>query len=336
MDVISLPVYSWGCAAGFAIRMASRLTGRNEVLVAKTAGPERLGAIISLCGHPSMPGHINVDIVGFASNNGLLDIDALKSKISSRTAAVYFENPSYLGCIESQGSTISRLAHENGAVTIVGVDPISLGVLCPPPDYGADIVVGTLQSLGVHMQCGGGVAGFIASRDEEDYVAEYPTTMESILTTMQEGEFAFGHCAFERTSYVKRDKAKDFYGTTSTLWAISAAVYMALMGPQGFREIGELIIQRSKYAAKLLAEISGIKILLSNNSFKEFVVNFNDTGKNVKDINKALLAHKIFGGKDISSEFPELGNSALYCVTEIHSQDDIEKLADALKEVVSQ
>jgi len=105
------------------------------------------------------------------------------------------------------------------------------------------------------------------------------------------------------------------------------------MGPNGVKEIGEVIIQKSHYAAILLSEVKGVKIPFSS-FFKEFVVNFDETNKTVYKINKALLKHKIFGGKDISKEFPELGKSALYCVTEIHTKEDIEKLANALGEEV--
>jgi len=335
MDVVCLSVYSWGVAAGFAIRMASRITARNEVLVVKTTSPERLEAMRSFCPLPTMSGYIDIKLIGYDPKTCLVDLEDLKSKVSSKTAAVYFENPSYLGFIETQAKEISEIAHANGAVSIVGVDPISLGVLATPADYGADIVVGSAQPLGVHMNCGGGTIGFIASRDEENYVAEYPSILISITNTIEEGEYGFGECVMERTSYEKRDKAKDFTGTPSNLWAIAAAVYMALMGPHGFEEIGKLIIQRSHYAIKLLSEIRGVNVPFSPNSFKEFVVNFDETGKSVKDINKALLKYNIFGGKDISEEFPELGNSALYCVTEIHSKEDIEKLTDALRRVLT-
>jgi len=148
-------------------------------------------------------------------------------------------------------------------------------------------------------------------------------------------EYGFGFSSEHQTSYGLRDKAKDWTGCTVYLWTIVNAVYMALMGPQGFKELGELIVQRSHYAIKLLSEIKGVKVILSPNSFKEFAVNFDETGKTVKDVNKALLKYHIFGGNDLSKEFPELGNSALYCVTEVHSQDDIEKLASALKEVLA-
>jgi len=343
MDVTSLPTYSWGNAAGFAIRMAARITGRNEVLLPMTVGPERLATIKTLCQPVTMSNYIDVTTVAYNTQTGLLNIKDLRSKISSRTAAVYIENPAYLGFIEAQGKEISEIAHANGAESIIGVDPISLGVLAPPTEYGADIVVGTGQPLGVHMNCGGGEFGFIATRDEAKYVLEHPTLLVGMTDTIEKGEYGFGWCGFEtRTSFgVKNEKgqirseAKDFTGTTACLWAIAAAVYMALMGPNGFKEIGELIIRRSHYAVKLLSEIKGIKILFSPNIFKEFVVNFDETGKSVKDINRALLGYNIFGGKDISKEFPELGSSALYCVTEIHSRDDIEKLANALKEVLA-
>ncbi|MGZ6207820.1 MAG: aminomethyl-transferring glycine dehydrogenase subunit GcvPA, partial [Syntrophales bacterium] len=164
MDVVSRPTYSWGKAAGNALRMASRITGRNEVIIARTVGPERLATIRTFCGPVTMSRHLDVKLIDYDSRTGLVDFEDLRKKISSKTAAVYFENPSYLGLIESQGEEISEITHDNGAVSIVGVDPISLGVMTPPAEYGADLVVGTAQPLGIHMNCGGGVIGFIASR----------------------------------------------------------------------------------------------------------------------------------------------------------------------------
>ena len=108
---------------------------------------------------------------------------------------------------------------------------------------------------------------------------------------------------------------------------------MALMGPQGMREIGETILYNSNYAKQQLGEIEGVKVLYDT-TFKEFVVNFDGTGKTVAEINKALEGKKIFGGLDLSADFPALGNSALYSVTEMHSKQDIDKLVSALKEVL--
>ncbi len=144
------------------------------------------------------------------------------------------------------------------------------------------------------------------------------------METKTPGQYAVGEAMAERTSYGSRDQGKDWVGTASGLWTIAAAVYMALMGPQGFKEVGETCIARSHYAAKLLGEMPGVAVKLSPSFFKEFVVDFDGTGKTVAEVNKKLLGHKIFGGKDLSADFPELGQSALYCVTEYYDQADIE------------
>ncbi len=151
MEFVGLPVYSWGCAEGHAIRMAARLTGRSHVLVPATMSPERLAVIRTYCGSPELTGHVEVELVGHDAETGGLDLDDLRAKLSSRTAAVLFENPGYLGTLEQNAAEIAALARAAGAETIVGVDPISLGIVAPPSEYGADIVVGSVQPLGVHM-----------------------------------------------------------------------------------------------------------------------------------------------------------------------------------------
>ena len=328
MDVVSVPTYDWAQAASTSIRMAQRITGRDEALVLRTINPERLSVIKNYCS-PAM----KVIVVDNDKETGLIDINDLKNKISNNTAAIYFENPSYLGFIEDKGDEISKIAHENGAISIVGVDPISLGVLAPPSHYGADIVCGDVQPLGVHMNYGGGFGGFIATRDEEKFVAEYPLRLFGITTTEVEGEWGFGDVFYDRTSFAVREKGKEFVGTMSALCGITAGVYLALMGPQGMQDIGKIIMQRSMYASKRLSEIKGIKTpYFTAPFFKEFVVNFDNIGLTVEQINKKLLKKAIFGGKDLSREFPELGQSALYCFTEIHTKGDIDILVDTLKD----
>jgi len=330
MDVVNVPTYDWLQAAATSIRMASRITRRREVLVSRTVSADKLSKIRDYC-----KPEIEVKLLDYDSETGQLDPNSLKAEISSKTAAVYFENPSYLGFIETHGDEISKIAHDHGAICIVGVDPISLGILAPPIEYGLDIVCGDLQPLGMHMQFGGGHAGFIATRDEENYVMEYPSRLFGIAPTSVEGEYGFGDVAYERTSFALREEGKEFVGTATALWGITAGVYLALMGPQGMREIGEIIMQRSHYAMLQMSKIKGVKCpIFQSTHFKEFVVNFDGTGKTVAQVNKALLTRKIFGGKDLTEEFPELGNSALYCVTEVHTKDDIDRLADALKEEV--
>lgn len=329
MDVVNVPTYDGMQASATSILMAVRITGKREILVPKSVGADELSKIHDYC-----KPWIELKLIDYNIETGQIDLDYLTSNVSSKTAAVYFKNPSYLGLIESQGREISQIIHEHNGVCIVGVDPISLGVLAPPIDYRADIVCGDIQPLGMHMQFGGGQGGFIATRDEEKFVAEYPSRLFGIAPTSVEGEYGFGDVAYGRTSFALREEGKEFVGTAAALWGITAGVYLALMGPEGIQEIGEGIMQRSHYAMKKLSEISGVKTpIFDSPHFKEFTVRF-EGEKTVAELNRELLKHRIFGGKDLTHEFPSMGNSALYCVTEIHTKNDVDLLVDSLKEVI--
>lgn len=331
MDVVNVPTFDWAQAASTAIRMAGRITGRKIVLLPRSVDPDKAAIIRNYCTPVMDIQYVDIDQV-----TGRMDLNDLRSKLSDDTAAIYFENPGYLGIIEDQGAEISELAHKINAVSIVGVDPISLGVLEPPSRYGADIICGDLQPLGMHMNFGGGQAGFIATRDEEKYVMEYPSRLFGIVPTKVEGEYGFGDVAYERTSFALREKGKESVGTQTALWGITAGVYLALLGPNGMQEVGSTIIQKSHYAAKQISRIPGVSLRFENGTFfKEFVVDFNDTGLTVDEINQRLMETGIFGGKDLSSSYPAWGQCALYCVTETHTQADLDRLADALRSIVS-
>lgn len=330
MEAVNKPTYDWANAIAIACRMAARMNGRREILVAGNMSPDRLSVVVNYC-----KPEITVKLLSFDRETGLVNLNDLALRITANTAAVYFENPSYLGFIETGGEQIAKITHDHGAEVIVGVDPSSLGVLAAPADYGADFAVGDYQPLGLHMQWGGGLAGFVCTRDDQRYVAEFPGLLYGITTSIKDEEYCFGEVFFERTSYASREKGKDFIGTTTALYGIGAGVYMALMGPQGMRELGEGIMQRVEYAIHLLSNIKGIKVpVIKSPCFKEFVVNFDATAKPVSQINQALLEHKIFGGKDLSKTFPEYGNSALFCITEVHTKEDLKKLALALEQVI--
>jgi glycine dehydrogenase subunit 1 len=260
----------------------------------------------------------------------------LEEVLTQDCAAVFIENPSYLGFLELNGYKIAEMAHQQGAISIVNVDPISLGVLEAPVNYGADIVVGDIQGLGMHMQYGGGQAGFIASRDEEKYVMQYPSRLFGIVPTCVKGEYGFGDVAYERTSFAKREEGNEWVGTASALWGITAGVYLALMGPQGMKEIGEGILYRSQYAQQELGKLAHVNTgVFQAPHFKEFVINFDGTEKTVAEINASLMERQIFGGKDLSHDYPWLGKSALFCFTEVHTKEDIDQLVSALKEVLA-
>jgi glycine dehydrogenase subunit 1 len=330
MEVVNVPTYDGFQAAATSLRMAARITGKARVLVARTSHPGKLSKILDY-----LKPDLSVDLLPYLPESGLLDLEALEKALSQDIAAVFIENPSYLGILEPNAAVIAKLAHRYGALCIVSVDPISLGVIAPPADYGADIACGDIQSLGMHMLYGGGQAGFIATHDEERFVMEFPSRLFGVTATRVEGEYGFGDIAYERTSFAVREQGKEWVGTAAALWGITAGVYLALMGPQGMLEIGEGILQRTRYAMQVMREIPGLTVpFFDSPHFREFVVDFNQAGLPVREVNRALLQAGIFGGKDLSVEFPELGQSALLCVTEVHTQADIDRLGSALLEVL--
>ena len=222
MEVVNVPTIDWAQAASTSLRMAGRINGRKRLLVPATLDPQKLRIMRNYC----QPAH-QVEQVAYRAEDGLMDLDDLKAKLGPDVAAVYFENPSFLGFVETRAAEITALAREAGAEPVVGVDPISLGVLAPPVSYGATIVCGDLQPLGIHMNYGGGQAGFIATMDDPTYVFEYPSRLFGICPTAVPGEYAFADVAYERTSFGNlRHEAKEYVGTQAALWGITAGVYL--------------------------------------------------------------------------------------------------------------
>ncbi|RJP18601.1 MAG: aminomethyl-transferring glycine dehydrogenase subunit GcvPA [Candidatus Abyssobacteria bacterium SURF_5] len=333
MDYLSLPTYDGAQAAATSLRMARGINGRTEVLLPASMHPQIQAVVRNyLKGVPDPA--LKIGLIDYDRTSGLLDLEDLRAKISDRTAAVLIENPSYFGIIEAQAEEIGRIARERGAEFIVYADPISLGVLAPPAHYGATIACGDLHPLGIHMQCGGGQSGFIATGFDMDHAMQFKDIVVGIQETVEDGEYGFGVVFPHKLSYFTREEGNEFTGTNTGLWAITAAVYLSLMGPKGMEEIGRTIMQRSQYAAKKLGEIDGVRVLFSASFFKEFVVNFDETGRKVEKINRKLLKAGVFGGLDLSKDFPALGQSALYCVTEIMTKDDIDHLVEAVKKAV--
>ena len=179
------------------------------------------------------------------------------------------------------------------------------------------------------------VLAALAALEDDAFVNELPSLIWTI-TGLESGEAGFGFTYGRplRLSYISRDDSVEYTGTATALWSIANAVYLSLMGPHGMREIGETIVERSHYAKQKLGEIDGIDLPVRTPHFNEFMVNFDGTGKSVKEINQKLLSNNIFGGKDISREFPGYGQSALYCISEIHSKNDIDKLCSRLAEAI--
>jgi glycine dehydrogenase subunit 1 len=332
MDAANCSMYDWASALGEAARMAARVTGRREILVPKIIHPERAAVLRAYC----EPAGIDIKKVRYDGETGQLSLDDLRKKISNETAAVYIENPSYLGFIETQVDDIAQETHKHKALYIVGVDPTSLGIIRPPGDYAADIVVGEAQPLGNFMNFGGPLLGIMACRDDMSLIRQMPGRIIGLTTTVDGSRRGFCMVLQTREQHIRREKATSNICSNEALCAVASAVYMALLGPEGMRELGETVMLKASYAMKLLSKIDGVESpVFKSTHFKEFTVNFDESGLSVKEVNKKLLRRRIHGGKDVSKEFPELGEAALYCVTEIHSKNEINSLKEALEEILA-
>lgn len=332
MTVANCSMYDWASALGEAARMAARVKGRNEILIPELIHPERASALKVYAD----PAGIEVKKIGREKDTGQLKIADLKERITERTAAVYVENPAYMGFLETQLKAIGEAAHAKNALFIVGVDPTSLGVLRPPGEYGADIVIGEAQPLGNAMNFGGPLLGLMACRDDMTLIRQMPGRIIGLTTTQDNTRQAFCMTMQTREQHIRRERATSNICTNEALCAVASAVYMALLGPGGFRDLGETIAYKANYAIRLISSIRKIRApIFKAPHFKEFTVNFDDVDMTVKEVNERLLKRQIQGGKDLSKEHPELGQTALYCVTEIHSQEEIQRLAAALQEIVT-
>ncbi|MGR2662041.1 aminomethyl-transferring glycine dehydrogenase subunit GcvPA [Chromobacterium haemolyticum] len=329
MEVVSVPTYDGLQAAATACCMAARHTGRRRVLVAGNINPDKWS-------HMRTYGRSEIEFaaVKFDRASGLVDRDDLAAQLSPNVAAFYMDVPSYFGTIDD-GAALAATVKAAGAVLVVGVDPSSLGILTPPADYGASIVCGDIQPLGMHMNFGGGHGGFIATADDEAWVMQYPSRLFGMAPTEVPGQYGFGDVAWSRTSFDKREGGNEFVGTAAALWGITAGVYLAVMGPQGMVELGEGTMKRVAYARLRLETLPGVRLSHPQTAhYKEFVVDFSATGKTVAEINAALRERGIFGGQDLSAVFPELGQTGLYAITETHTQADIDLLVETLSSIL--
>lgn len=332
MDVVGVPVFDGFSASADAVLMAARITGRRKLLIPEVINLEKLTTMRTYCA-----AWLDIIPVKTLPGTGWMDLDDLLAKIDGETAAVYHENPNYFGIIDPQGEDIAEIAHRHGALAVACVYPTSLGILKPPGEFGADIACAEGQPIGTHLNAGGACMGILGCHDDPRLVAAMPSFLIGLTKTEVEGEYAFSwHAVWEhRIMYTIREKAKSFTGSSAALWAFSAAVYLSLLGPRGMERLGETNMQKARYAMARLIDIPGLKVPFFNTPhFNEFTVNFDETGKTVAQINEGLLERGILGGKDISREFPALGNTALYCVTEVHTKNDIDHLGQALEEVV--
>jgi len=329
MDVVNASMYDWATALGEAGRMSNRLTGRSEVVIPRFTSPDRSAVLKTYID----PIGMRTIEVSQSRENGQIVLENLQEKVSSDTAAVYLENPSYLGFLENQVDDVAEISHDAGALFIVGVDPTSLGIIRPPGDYGADIVVGEGQPFGNPVNFGGPLLGILACRNDIKMIRAMPGRIIGMTTTLDETQRAFVMSLQTREQHIRRGEANSNICTNNALSALASAVYLSLLGKRGIRELGEHILAKTKYAIRRFSSIDGIEVpLFKALHFKEFTMRLKRRQAN--DMLNELLKHKICGGKSLAPEFPELRESVLVCVTELHSKQQIDNYVDTLDQLL--
>ncbi|TMI20642.1 aminomethyl-transferring glycine dehydrogenase subunit GcvPA [Candidatus Bathyarchaeota archaeon] len=322
MDAVNSSLYDGSTALGEAARMASRATGRKKILVPLCLHPDRFSVLKNY----TEPAGIRLETFAYDKETGGLDSADLQSKVDKDTAAVYCEVPSFFGVLDPEVVNIPSICHPKGGLSIVGFDPVSLGGLKPPGDYGADIVIAEGQSISTEMNFGGPALGMIGCRGE-NLIRQLPGRLIGMTTTLDGKERAFSMVLQTREQHIRRERATSNICTNEALFAIGAAAYLSLLGPKGLRELFESILVKTNYAIKMLGEIPGVVVpRFRSQHYQEFVVSFKGAKGSVARLNKSLLSHGVHGGKTLVWDFPELGESALFCVTEVHSTESIDEL----------
>jgi len=329
MEACNSSLYDWASAAGEAVRMAARITGRKRALIAGNAGPQRHEVIRTY----TEPMGIKLDTVGFDRSKGTLDAEDLRRKVSDDVACLYVENPNLFGVIEDGVADIVGAVQKAGGLALVGIDPISLSLVKEPGGYGADVVVGEGQPLGIAMNYGGPHLGIFAVRDIK-LARSMPGRLIGITTAVSDpGRKAFAMVLQAREQHIRREGATSNVCTNQSLMAVAAASYLSLLGKDGFRRLGETIISNSHYAAKRLSKVKGANSPhFSGAFFKEFVVSYDRA--RAEAVFRRLAKKGVMAGHPLSGLLGPKVEAGLYCVTEVHTRGDIERLAEALEEVL--
>ncbi len=324
MDVANASMYDGASALAESCIMAVNITKRNEILVSKTIHPNYRKVVETYC----TANGFQLSEIDFI--DGTTSIDELKEKISEKTACVLMQNPNLFGCIEDL-KEIEKIVHKNKALlNVCFVEATSLGILKSPGFYGADIVVGEGQSFGNSLNFGGPYLGILAAKQE--YARQIPGRLVG-ATKDKEGKRGYILTLQAREQHIRREKATSNICSNEALCALAAAVYLVSLG-KNLKKVGELCLQKAKYLADELKKIK-CEIVFDRQFYNEFVVRLKDA----KKINEGLLKNNIIGGLEISKHYPnhsELENCLLFCVTELNTKEEIDRLIKILGKILSQ
>jgi glycine dehydrogenase subunit 1 len=246
--------------------------------------------------------------------------------IDESTGLVVVSYPDFFGRVYDY-TALAKAVHDAGGLLAVSVNPIALGLLKPPGDFGADIVTGEGQSLGIPLSYGGPYLGLFATR--EKYVRKMAGRLAG-ETVDNRGQRAYVLTLTAREQHIRRDRATSNICTNQGLIALAATVYMSLLGKHGLRQVAELCYQKAHYAAGQINKLPGYKLWSNQTFFNEFLVQCPRPAQEVYD---HLLEHNLLAGYPVVKQYPELEKHLLVAVTEMNSKDDIDWLVSGLEEV---
>ncbi len=323
MEVSNASHYDGATAAAEAVTLAlAHFRGkRNKVILSPTLHPHYRATIRTYNQGTS------VQIVGDAPEMDLrAGPAALLPYLDNQTALVIVQYPDFFGRIYDF-TKLAEAVHTAGALLAISVNPLALGLLTPPGQFGADIVTGEGQPLGLPLSFGGPYLGIFATR------MEFVRKMAGRLvgeTVDNRGQRAYVLTLTAREQHIRREKATSNICTNQGLMALASAVYLSLLGKHGLRQVAELCYHKAHYAANSIATLTDYQVWLDTPFFHEFIVH---CPRPVEQINEHLLEHGILGGYDLGQDYPSLENHMLLAVTEMNTQDEIELLVDILAEV---
>lgn len=320
MEVANASMYDGPTACAEAALMASRVTGRKKVVVGGCVNPEYkmvTSTYVKSCG-------LALECGGSAS--GITDPHSLP--VDEATAAVIVQHPNFFGCLEDLAA-LGESVHQSGALLVVVSEPISLGLLKPPGEFGADIVIGDAQPCGNNLSFGGPSAGYMATRQQ--FVRQLPGRLAGV-TVDARGQRAFTLTLQTREQHIRRAKATSNICTNQALNALTMLVYLSLLGPIGLRELAEISVRRAHYLAERLAKIPGVKLLFAKPFFNEFAI---ATESPADAVLERLKENGILGGIDLGRFDRLLANSILVAVTEMNSPAELDDYADKLGSFVA-
>ncbi len=319
MDVSNASLYDGGSAVAEAVLMSLGATRRwDRVVVAQSVHPEYRQNLQTYLAN------LGTEMVTVGTPGGYVAPEDLQQAVNQQTACVLVQHPNFFGCLE-EVDALADIIHQAGALFVVAVDPISLGLLKRPGDYGADIVVAEGQSLGCPMSFGGPYLGIMACR--EKFVRRMPGRLVG-QTTDRRGRRCWVLTLQTREQHIRRDKATSNICTNEGLLALRAAVYLATMGPAGMQSVAELCLQKARYAADQLQQVAQLPPAFSRPTFKEFVVRAQ--GRSTEQLLGQARQKGILAGVPLDCWYPELQDCILVAVTEKRTKAQIDQLAAAL------